>query len=838
MRLEKLSVRGFRGFNEERTIRFHERLTVINAPNSHGKTSIVEALEFLIFGSTSKVERADSKDEYKDSYRNKHTPANEPSRIVLTLRTEADERLVLSCEIDSRGVLTRFVNDAIVTQWPFSDDIEESARPFVVQHALKAILLAKPSDRFATLAKLLGLTDVARIQSELVSLCTKPESQISGDATRYLSSLESLIEAANRSADLAELGKALGNTSEDPEAVLETAHALADVLAPMRDGGTALSRLIAARDERTARLIPFRPGLQSLDRPLQAQADKAVSSLATRQAQELVATVGVLATADAIGRLQREHSFLHEGLARLAEDPTQCPLCRQAVDASTVSSFNESRVAAVEAELKQHAHGAPSRESLIRDLAATRDTVDELLGRLEAHCQAFTRIADSSLAPKWVDVLQGTDPSVISSLTALAEEISQLLAGLRGQSEELETATATLSAQIQSQTETIAAAEEAAAKSIALARALELFCATLNRRATEATGSLHVLTQAIDARAGTLAISTLIRVLERPGEVKKALALRNFLSGLKTLKRVVEQKTAAFMEQSLDTDLTNSVLAWYDKLRTASDPDVHFDGFSMERTKSGDYKSGRVGIGASSYGAKLASAVSSLSESKLNALGLCVSIATSIDNPGPWRFLVLDDPIQSWDADHESQFIAVLREIAEDHSRQIVLLSHRDEWTKRVQEQCRSVGGIRYSIAGYDLSGPRIREVAWMPVDDRIRKIRQTCEDVESDELQLQAAEEDVRIAVTDLTAEACRTKLKRQRDGSQLGGRDVRALLSEMKCPDKLIDRVCASFSTTDDSHHAPTRYSVNRERLRSYHGMLLELKQWMRSGTESAEG
>jgi len=71
MRLERLAVAGFRGFNEDTVMHFHEKLTLIAAANSHGKTSISEALEFLLFGATSKVEHADSKEEYKDSYRNR-----------------------------------------------------------------------------------------------------------------------------------------------------------------------------------------------------------------------------------------------------------------------------------------------------------------------------------------------------------------------------------------------------------------------------------------------------------------------------------------------------------------------------------------------------------------------------------------------------------------------------------------------------------------------------------------------------------------------------------------------------------------------------------------------
>ena len=72
MKIKSISIQGFRGFNDEQTVDFHDRLTLIYAPNSYGKTSISEAFEWLLYGITSKVESADSKDEYKGSCRNCH----------------------------------------------------------------------------------------------------------------------------------------------------------------------------------------------------------------------------------------------------------------------------------------------------------------------------------------------------------------------------------------------------------------------------------------------------------------------------------------------------------------------------------------------------------------------------------------------------------------------------------------------------------------------------------------------------------------------------------------------------------------------------------------------
>ena len=121
----------------------------------------------------------------------------------------------------------------------------------------------------------------------------------------------------------------------------------------------------------------------------------------------------------------------------------------------------------------------------------------------------------------------------------------------------------------------------------------------------------------------------------------------------------------------------------------------------MKKTAQG----GRVQIKAASYGKDLVSAVSSLSESKLNALGLCISIAVNLKEQSPFEFLIIDDPIQSWDKDHEIQFVSVIRELVQC-GKQVVLLSHNSEWIKQVRSGCADLNGLYYEITGYQESPP------------------------------------------------------------------------------------------------------------------------------------
>jgi hypothetical protein len=339
-----------------------------------------------------------------------------------------------------------------------------------------------------------------------------------------------------------------------------------------------------------------------------------------------------------------------------------------------------------------------------------------------------------------------------------------------------------------------------------------------------------ILRAAVDSQAGTTELSLLIEVIGNRSGIQRALRLKETLEVVRSLRKHVDQAVGQTMENAFSDELTDAVMAWYKEIRTIGDPDVHFSGFAMDKTLAGAFKNRRVKIDAKSYGVELASAVSSLSESKLNALGLCVSIATALRAPGPWRFLVLDDPIQSWDDEHEVQFIQIIRKLAEEHGKQIILLSHREQWVDHVSDGCRSLNGVRYHIGGYTKDGPVISLREWSAVDARLKEAWAIANDANASTVRLQQGEEEIRLAACQLAAQVAKRKLGRETGAHNLNSDKCRAILVEAGCPVALVDTVCATFTTSDDAHHAPKHYAASAQRIRQYHGTLSALKNWLK--------
>jgi hypothetical protein len=752
MRLSRLTIAGFRGFNEERTIDFDSPLILLSAPNSHGKTSITEALEFLFFGETSKVAHAQSREEYRDSYRNTHWPRDKAVYIEASVLETDGTPNTLRIELQSSGGVRRLLNGQQVAEWPFAQHARDAGSPFVLQHALKYLLLVAPNERFQGFARLLGLEDVDQLQKVIVSLCTKPEATIPPEGKRALADLVSIESRLDGITELQKAGKDLKKGLAGITAAYAKFDARAGVLLGKGvPAGERLANLVRIRDELAAKVFSGTVALRALDEHTRTRYGTDSVYLASAISTAFLEDWGKLMARAMTERLAREAELLRIGSEIIAQAPDSCPLCQQSLNENLRAQIDQRR------EVLLRTGAGPS-------ITDVRSRVNGVLRELQESLARHRRVLDSRAH----DLRYAT-----------SAENGKKVAGLFGDSHEVEwravrsaadalvpvetaygTAAAELTSAISSCEVAIATGGEAA-QAESLGTALNSYLRTardlevqLDRAEPTLVGPARILRQKIDELAGSTELTLLIELLEKKPALRRALKIRDTLGGLKDLKRAVEQTVGETMETAISAELTGSVMDWYGRIRTKGDPNVHFSGFAMERTKDGDFKKGKVSIGASSYGVGLASAVSSLSESKLNALGLCVSIASALRAPGPWEFLVLDDPIQSWDADHEVQFVEVIRALIEDEGRQVILLTHKADWARQVSAGCRTLNGLRYEITGYTKAGPNLKDVDWATVDQRLGEAESIANDRAATDVRLQQAEEEIRLAACQLASE------------------------------------------------------------------------------------
>lgn len=828
MKINNISIRGFRGFNEERVIVFHPLLTLIYAPNSYGKTSITEAVEWLLYGSTSKLERGEFKDEYKGSYRNCHLDSSVSTFVEVNF-SFATGQVEFESELIGEDEYSRHVDGDSVECWPIDAELAAISKPFIMQHALKYLLLVGPDQRFKGFAQLLGLDELGTLQTDFVSICFKPEASIPTEVKTFCSQVDALEDGLAARPALNNLYSLFKNFRKGKESFTSFTTAIFNECRNFVPEDTpdesVLPNLLRIRDESVKKVFSGSITLTpySTQEKASNSADleyfiKTVSEDLIRQYCELVA----FETREIIIRHAQFYDF---GLEFLTKQPDRCPFCGQ--------ELNDSIIKHIEQKHQEAKGEADHLIVLLNQRQSVTDTLSQLQRRLEI-CQQrhmsrlMTFLSLNSNLDQLAKILLPKHKAYFASV----QKAITLLQGIKNRLDEsYVSATQALYAvqlSVQQSKENLALISQLGKELVEYASTVSTSSASVSAQESPMSDASQILKHELDLLAGTEHISLLIDFNENQKKIEKAFQIHSILAALKDLRKTVEQYVGTKMLDAVSSEMTLDVMEWYNQIRTTGDPDVHFSGFDMDRTKKGEIMSRRIQIKASSYGKDLVSAVSSLSESKLNALGLCLSVATNLKPGCPFDFLFIDDPIQSWDAEHAVQFIEIVLKLVKK-GKQVILLTHNKNWLEQVRTGCRSLNGLYYEIVSYNKSGPNIVQKPWCSWRHRLDEIDAILKDETADTVRLQHAEEEVRLVIADLTSAIYSQKKGVHKDANKLNSADVRKCLVECGLPANLIDHIQQTFETTDNAHHI-TNYSPNRERIRRYHNYAHELAKYLK--------
>jgi DNA repair exonuclease SbcCD ATPase subunit len=814
MKIKSIMIRGFRGFNDEREIQFDQRLTLVSAVNSYGKTSISEGFEWLLYGQTSKVEKADSKDEYKGSYRNCHLPDGVNPEVALVLDDKGTEN-TLEAELVGDEI-QRKLNGSPVSEWAFTSTLGAIPKPFILQHALKNLLLAKPVDRFNDFARLLGFEELGDLRKDIVALCTQyhPPQPIQ----QLISAVDALQLRVQAQTSFAPIAKELKKGSKG----LSKAYSLiekecANRLPAGSGSDSFLPQLLRMRNDAVAKIFKGSVALAPCSVEDQ-NADKADETILLNGiSSDLTTKYSALIALKAHRSISDLASFYDLGIKLLSKQTTICPFCLQ-----EITPEQRDHIVAKHSDIQEQSKAVAD---LNKHVIEIQQNVRELQTRLSTYFNRNYARCSSLLA------VEGSLPQIEKLLTAKhtnhRDAITQQLQLLKaskmagdGALQAAQSELAALAESVKSSTEDLAIVTAAGKALVEAVAAVHGYRDLHHQAETSLSNANEVLQHELDALAGTQQISVLIDLLEKRKEVEQRFQVGAIIEGLKDLRSSTEEFVGKRLLDAISGEFTDEVMTWYGKIRTTGDPDVHFAGFDMKKAASGN----RVQIKATSYGRDLVSAVSSLSESKLNALGLCISIAINLKSESPFEFLIIDDPIQSWDQEHETKFIDVIRELVKT-GKQVVLLSHNQQWIKQVRSVCDDLNGAYYNITGYTKVGPHIVEVPWAEIKQRMNVIDAILKNPDASPVELQHAEEEIRIVTSQLVAELNLKKFGVAVNTKNMNGDKVQKVLLACGVDNEFVAKVAATFGTVDPAHHAQDNYAVSRERVREYHGRATKL-------------
>jgi len=673
-RLESLTIRGFRAFGSvEQTLKIPGNLAVVWGPNSRGKTSLAEALEFLLTGGIVRRELlGSSQDEFADALRNVHLDPSEEVFVAAVITASDGARHTVrraltrdfgkrqDCEsmlmIDGRAASQDdlFALGIVLSQPPLS-------APVLAQHTMSYIFSVGPQNRATYFKTLLEATDMDDFRN-----------QVAVAANDFAPADDGIVAKLAACSSIEEVRSALGDVGSDvpPSSALESkldaaAFALVEATGDNPPAGlgeklAVLDRTLRGRRSQTfpvekvggVQMPAWSPPDDETWKSLKAYVENcaAVEEDAVRLSALYEAALGILG---------------HEHLT----DSIDCPLC------GTESALTSERVALIREQVESTAEFRAAESIAGGSLRSLATTVAALDAAVDAARPDFMKMA----AP----ARHATGFTTWRLRQLLGDRSEGLIAPWIAQVRRLMVASTELRMKLANtelpvrldRIKTRAEVDILRAWFGELSRLREQLVAAIDDYAAPADALLAALDAVLDVHSETVGWQEFIDIARQPKGLRDALLASK-------ARDVVNQEIATALAQ-IDrgkedvlndkfAEYSGDIQAWWERLRP--DEATYFAALKpRERAKRTiDFKAG-LSCNGERAAPKVRDVIAVFSQSQLHCLGLALFLARA-QREGQ-GFILLDDPVLSSDEDYRVHFNSAVLTALIDLPIQVIVLT-------------------------------------------------------------------------------------------------------------------------------------------------------------------
>jgi len=617
-KLRKLRVCGFRGIRNDIEIDFGKkrRSTIIIGDNGTGKSSFVDAVEWLLTGRIEHLAREGCGDL---AYRHRLLPDDQLARVEIVT---SDQHLSGSRTLDSKrraefdpegGPLIQFIDqargDTVILRYGQMRDFVDKTK----------------TEKLRYLADILGMGTLSQLRDELLKTLNKLRRD---EDYRYL--LSQIEEYKNR------LSHAVAPNKFNEANVIALAESLRQKLggqtpvADMRSLQASTDELLARsrRDERAREIMTLRQHLSDLQPVLD---DEAVVQRIGKLACDTAALRTDKATVDQIA-LAELYEAGQEVIERQIGDTRICPLCGQKVN----------------------------RQDLMDHLCAQLEAIGEIRARLNKLDLVRQRLV--GILGDWKDWL--------TTIRTVAANLSLV------EGEKLKRATEP-ALEVVGNWEDGAKSKGDSLRPVPTPSPEEHdVLRTLARVHAEAVAAIERRLRELEGGAEQKTYYDQLEQLDRLARDfvawnRACRRKRHFERQIETMESVqtlCERMEHEALEQVLEA-VSADVNRYYLRLHSG-------EGFDQIRLWPTEARG--VEFEFTFHGERISPPGQLMSESHLNTLGVCLFLASARHFNQHTRFLILDDIINSVDAGHRSPLARLLRDEFKDF--QLILLTHDRMW--------------------------------------------------------------------------------------------------------------------------------------------------------------
>lgn len=728
-----LSIRAsfFRGFGDVPGITLDSPLVIFFGTNGSGKTSIAEALEWLLFGTTSRG-LGDNVDEVEQrgALRSTLCPDGvDPFvEVQVRLRDNSDHSLRRILHSDGASeVTTLYLDGQKVPDFASVGLVNsECFNPLILQHNLQELVLSSGVQRRQFISRLLGLGPALAY-----------DRAVDAAIARFVTSLPDDIALAWSAFQNLKTGIA---NWQIPESVRE--RWMADQIAYPDDWHTVLEycraelqipgasadtvREHAARRAEDARravfdIFPFRPR-QDLPK-LIASYEQQISAVETAF-EHLCQSVGnyVSAKMQIYDQIQfalvpERLEFWRTGLGLLdvsaipLDEAIHCPFCEELTITRDKVQILEGRLDRTERCTRTRTH----MQELVEDCCTQLDQlvttagplVPELLDETSRNCLA------SLLPDKLHDIALFAD-----SLSAIHTSFSALQTDIQSAKTALDNLLPIVDDPAQ-------------------AHKLRAFLKDSPVVLRQAAQTLHA---GVDHHlSGFQAFWALLQPALASDETVRHFELVGYLATTRHSILVASEVCRVHNELRSARQTTRDFLSREDRVRIQQRGEEIGDWFqilygaheNIVEFEAIDPRGTTMRLFANILG-QTRHASTHLSQSQLNCLGLAMHIVAATANDCPFDFVLFDDPIQSLDDELRENFLgSALSRLLENHGKQIIVLTHIRNLADRLRYGNERREPLYYQFSSFAERAIRVRATNQLQVNSQYIRKRARGDDLE-----------------------------------------------------------------------------------------------------------
>jgi len=173
MKIKKIKVKGFRGFNKEQEISLDADVVLVYGINGSGKSSFTEAIEWLFFDDISRRRLSPCPGEYSSGIYliNLYYTESIPPFVEVTLEDDKKQLYIIRKEFVNEREHKKYVNGIEVKDFSsLPVDITGHHRPMLAQVEISALVNTEQKDRWEQLSRILGQEELTILRTDLINL--------------------------------------------------------------------------------------------------------------------------------------------------------------------------------------------------------------------------------------------------------------------------------------------------------------------------------------------------------------------------------------------------------------------------------------------------------------------------------------------------------------------------------------------------------------------------------------------------------------------------------------------------------------------------------------------